>query len=203
VRRSSASCARCGSTLRAAQSGRPRSPSSADGAKLQAFAELWKRLGLTASEVDYAFFMDRITHQGGPPTAEDGNKFADSLRACMAGEPHALSRQAGARRCLARLQPHSTQPQYRLGRDVAFYLDAYPEGSLGSKEITVWAEYIPLSAVHNFALSDANAVQIDPAPSLKSLGSGLPLPSTSNLTKAEAAACPRHILFPMSRSPAR
>src|SRR5262249_14746399 len=36
-----------------------------DGAKLEEFADLWKGLGLPVSEIDYAFFMDRITHQGG------------------------------------------------------------------------------------------------------------------------------------------
>ena len=75
--------------------------------------------------------------------------------------------------------------------------------SLSSKEITAWADYVPLSAEHNFALSDANAVQIDPAPTLQSLGSDLPFATKSNLTKAEANACPQNILFPISRSPSR
>ena len=174
-----------------------------DGGKLQAFAELWKGVGLAVSEVDYAFFMDRVTHLGGPPTEEDAGKSVGKLQACMADERLASNRHAAARRCLGRLQPHATQPQYRFGRDVAFYLDAYPDGALSSKEITAWADYVPLSAEHNFALSDANAVQIDPAPTLQSLGSDLPFATKSNLTKAEANACPQNILFPISRSPSR
>jgi hypothetical protein len=172
-----------------------------DGAKLQAFFAQWQRLGLSVTEVDYAFFMDRITHQGGPTDDDGGDPVG--LRACIAVEHLALSRNGAARRCLARLQPHSTQPESRLARDVAFYLDAYPEGALSKKEIKAWAEYVPLSADYNFALSDATAVQLDPAPSLLSLDADLPLPSTSNLTKAELTACPHNILFPISRAPSR
>ena len=168
-----------------------------DGAKLRAYADLWNGLGLPVSEIDYAFFMDRITHLGGPPAEDEGIDPA-KLRACTSGESH-----AAARRCLGQLQPHTTQPTIRLARDVAFYLDAYPEGALSRKEIRAWAEHVPLSAAHNFALSDTRNVQIDAAPSLASLGPDLPVSSTSNLTKAEWNACPREILFPMSRMPPR
>lgn len=167
-----------------------------DGAKLQSYADLWKRLGLRVSEVDYAFFMDRITHQGGPP-ADEGAEQKD-VRACMAGEAAALNKNAAARRCLSRLLPHGTQPAYRLGRDVAFFLDAYPEGALSQREVKAWGEYIPLSAVHNFGLSDANLVSIEPSTSLRTLGPDLPLSETSDITRAEWMACPRNILFPAS-----
>ena len=40
--------------------------------ELQAFFAQWQRLGLSVTEVDYAFFMDRITHLGGP-TADGGD----------------------------------------------------------------------------------------------------------------------------------
>jgi hypothetical protein len=172
-----------------------------DGGKLQAFSELWQRLGLAVTEVDYAFFLDRITHLGGPPGDDEGAE--DRLRRCMAGDGLALSRNAAARRCLGQLQPHATQPEYRHARDVAFYLDSYPEGALSRKEIKAWAEYVPLSAAHNFSLSDASTPNIDSAPSLETLGADLPMPSTSDLTKAEWNACPRDVLFPMSRVPSR
>jgi len=121
----------------------------------------------------------------------------------MADDHQALSKNGAARRCLAKVQPHDTQPDIRLARDVAFYLDSYPEGVLSRKEIKAWAEYVPLSAEYNFALSDANPVHLDPAPSLSSLGSDLPFPSTSDLTKAEKNACPHSVLFPISRVPSR
>jgi hypothetical protein len=38
-----------------------------DGEKLRDFDELWRRLGLVPNEVDYAFFLDRVTHLDGPP----------------------------------------------------------------------------------------------------------------------------------------
>jgi hypothetical protein len=173
-----------------------------DGGKLQAFFEQWQRLGLSVSEVDYAFFVDRITHLGGPPDEGESVEHG-SLRACMADDHQALNRNGAARRCLAKVQPHDTQPDIRLARDVAFYLDSYPEGALSRKEIKAWAEYVPLSAEYNFALSDANSVQLDPAPSMNSLGADLPFPWTSNLTKAEKNACPHSVLFPISRAPSR
>jgi hypothetical protein len=173
-----------------------------DGGKLQAFFEQWQRLGLSVSEIDYAFFVDRITHLGGPLDEGESGEHG-SLRACMADDHQALNRNGAARRCLARVQPHETQPDIRLARDVAFYLDSYPEGVLSRKEIKAWAEYVPLSAEYNFALSDANPVQLEPAPSFHSLGADLPFPLTSNLTKAEMTACPRSVLFPVSRAPSR
>jgi len=172
-----------------------------DGGKLQAFAELWHRLSLSVTEVDYAFFLDRITHLGGPP--EDVDEARSELHACIAQETAALSRNAAARRCLGRLQPHETQPEIRLARDVAFYLDNYPEGVLGKKEVKAWSGYVPLSAGYNFGLSDTRTVVIEPAASLKSIGSDRPSPVTSDLTKAEWNVCREDILFPQTRIPGR
>ena len=129
-----------------------------DGGKLRAFFELWKELGLTPNEVDYAFFIDRATHLGGPP---DKPETQEKLSACMQQEGRAISRNGAARRCLARLQPHDTQPEFRAARDVGFYLDAYPEGALSEAEIKGWGGYVPLSAVHNFGLSESKPVQLD------------------------------------------
>jgi len=66
----------------------------------------------------------------------------------------ASERNAAARRCLARLQPHERQPEYRLARDVATISMGMPTGRLDRKEISAWANYVPLSAVHNFGLSE-------------------------------------------------
>jgi hypothetical protein len=97
-----------------------------DGDKLRGFFELWQRLGLTPSEVDYAFFLDRITHLGGP-LDQGGATAVERLRACMRQEGTAISANGAGRRCLARNQPHETQPAYRLGRDVAYYLGPIPK----------------------------------------------------------------------------
>jgi hypothetical protein len=167
-----------------------------DGGKLRAFFELWQRLGLTPSEVDYAFFIDRATHLGGPPS--EPNTF-ERLSECIKGETRALSRNGAARRCLARMQPHDTQPEFRAARDVGFYLDAYPERALSETEIKGWAGYVPLSAVHNFRLSDSKSVEISAAPGLASLGSDLPLADRNDLTEAELKGCPATVLTPIRR----
>jgi hypothetical protein len=169
-----------------------------DGGKLLAFIALWKELGLTPSEVDYAFFLDRATHLGGPPVADQ----VGPLRACAREQTKSVFANAAARRCLAKLQPHDTQPEYRLGRDVAFYLDAYPEGALSEKEIAAWAGYVPLSAVHNFGLSETTPAQIPRAASLSSLGPDLPKPDSTHITKGERQACPASVLAPLRRRPA-
>ena len=170
-----------------------------DGAKLRAFFALWKELGLTPSEVDYAFFLDRATHLGGPPA--DPVKIG-GLRACAREQTKALLANAAARRCLAKLQPHDTQPEYRLGRDVAFYLDAYPEGALSEKEIAAWAGYVPLSAAHNFGLSETSPAQIPSTASLSSLGPDWPKPDSTRITQGERHACPASVLAPLRRRPA-
>jgi hypothetical protein len=167
-----------------------------DGGKLRAFFGLWKTLGLTPNEVDYAFFIDRATHLGGPPDDADT---AEKLSACMQQEVRAISRNGAARRCLARQQPHDTQPEFRAARDVGFYLDAYPEGALSEEEIKGWGGYVPLSAVHNFGLSESKSVRIEDSPGLASLGPDLPLPDLADLTEAELKACPATVLTPVRR----
>lgn len=167
-----------------------------DGAKLERFYALWQRLGLTPSEVDYAYFIDRITHLGGPP---DDNGFTEKLTSCLAGETSAVSVNGAARRCASRLQPHTTQPDLRAARDVAFYLDSYPEGALTVGEIRAWASYVPLSATLNFALSDSAPHASQPAADLGSLGAALPDASGTELTDHERTACPPSVLSPDRR----
>jgi hypothetical protein len=168
-----------------------------DGEKLRDFDALWKRLDLAPSEVDYAFFLDRVTHLGGPP--DDTDATVAAMSACIAQESAALNRNAAARRCLARLQPHERQPGYRLARDVAYYLDGYPDGALGEKEVSTWAGYVPLSAVHNLGLSDLKPVEIGEAAPVASLGEDAPRPTSAELTAAEMEACPAGVLAPLPR----
>lgn len=172
-----------------------------DGTKLQDYYAVWRELGLRPSEIDYAFFLDRTTHFGGPP--EEDSAVA-RLGKCLHEErAKALTPNAAARRCLARQQPHETQPEYRLARDVAYYLDSYPEGALGEKEISTWAGYVPISATYNFGLSDTATVAIAETPSLASLNPDLPRARSSELTSAELKACPASVLSPIGRKPPR
>lgn len=157
-------------------------------------------MGLTPSEIDYAFFLDRATHLGGPP--EDHPATVRTLSACLQEErSKAVSENGAARRCLSRMQPHETQPLYRLARDVAFYLDSYPEGALSKEEIDAWGGYVPLSAVYNFRLSDTASYQLGEAPPLSSLGGDVPKPDSDELTPAEIKGCPTSILTPIHRKP--
>ena len=169
-----------------------------DGLKMKAFFELWNALGLPPSEVDYAFFLDRITHLGCPPGPAP--EVAEKMRACIAGENGAISRHGAARRCLARMQLHATQPDYRSGRDVAYYLDAYREGALPEQEIKLWAAYMTLSAVHNFGLRDEQPVRLVAAPTLRALGMELPPEADGQVLPSEIARCPVSVLTP-ARAP--
>jgi hypothetical protein len=172
-----------------------------DGMKLHDYYAVWRELGLKPSEIDYAFFLDRVTHLGGPPEEDSA---VTRLGKCLHEErTKALTPNAAARRCLARQQPHETQPEFRLARDVAYYLDSYPEGALSEREIRTWAGYVPISAIYNFGLSDAETVPIHEAPVLASLGIDLPHAQSSELTSTELKACPASVLSPIRRKPPR
>lgn len=165
-----------------------------DGAKIANFVLLWKELGLYTSEIDYAFFLDRATHQGGPPAADD--ETLGALRRCMQGERGAVSRHGSARRCLSRLQPHKTQLKYRLARDVAYYLDAYEEGALQEPEIKAWSGYMPLSAAYNFGLRDDVPVEVPLSRPLAELGIEAIKDTAEDVTEGEMRLCPASVLTP-------
>ncbi len=170
-----------------------------DGMKLHDYYAVWRELGLKPSEIDYAFFLDRVTHHGGPPEEDSA---VNRLGKCLHEErTKALTPNAAARRCLAQQQPHETQPEFRLARDVAYYLDSYPEGALSEREIRTWAGYVPISAIYNFGLSDTETVPIYEAPVLASLGIDLPHAQSSELTSAELKACPASVLSPSGEPP--
>jgi hypothetical protein len=172
-----------------------------DGAKLRDFYALWERLGIIPTEVDFAFFMDRITHLGGPPT--DDTEFDAKFAACLRAETASLTPNAGARRCISRLQPHKTQPDLRLARDVAYFLDGYAEGVLTPREIEAWGGYIPVSAVFNFALDDSGHYPMPGFTSIEVLGPDLPKGNVTDLTPAEWSACPAEVLSPLKRRQTR
>ena len=170
-----------------------------DGGKLRDFYALWKELGLTPSEVDYAFFLDRATHLGGPPDATDATIRA--LSNCTKGEKGSVSLNGSARRCVARMQKHVSQVEYRIARDVAYYLDSYKEGALDDREVRAWARYVPISAVHNFGLRDDKPFPLAESESLASLDIDLPDASSTELTPHELTSCPASIISPKRRTP--
>lgn len=161
-----------------------------DGYKLRAYYQLWNSLDLLPSEIDYAFFLDRATHIGGPPEA-----IAQHLDACVKGETLSQTRNAAARRCLSRLHPHPTQPVDRLGRDVSFYRESYPRSGLSETENARWQHHIPISAEENLGLSDDRAVPLESvlAPFAED---EQPAFNGASLTEAELS-CPASILSPV------
>ena len=171
-----------------------------DGGTLAGYFDLWKAIGLNVNEIDYAFFVDRTTHFGGP--WQEGDHIVEKLKACTRKEKRALSNNGGARRCLARLQPHQTQPEDRLARDVAFYIDDYPEGVLSENEIETWASFVPLSAESSLGLNKSEIVYLGapkPAPVIPAPASNDD--GSENLTYEERTSCPANVLAPRRRSP--
>jgi hypothetical protein len=167
-----------------------------DGDKLKGFASLWDQLGLKVNELDYAFFLDRITHLGAPPEDEDAT--ARAMARCLRGERSAFILNAAARRCLSRLQPHPRQAEYRLGRDVAYFVHAYPPDSLSRKEVDAWENYLPISAERAFGLSETRRVDIDALRASRG-ALQLPTPDVATLTREESAACPAVVLAPRAQ----
>ena len=172
-----------------------------DGSKLGSLSELWKALGLSVTEVDYAFFVDRATHLGGAP--DDEAATVKQMNGCLSQDKQALTRNGAARRCLAKIQPHDTQAENRLGRDVAFYLDAFPDAALSKAEVSAWAGYVPLSATRDFGLSDERTVDREEAPSLTERWPDGPSATSSELTPQEQNACPATVLTPVQRKSMR
>ncbi len=123
-----------------------------DGYKLAEYRALWERMGLAPTELDLAFFYDRATHIGSPPSPVE--EFASRLEACVDEEIDAMTRNAAARRCVARLHPHLGVPKDRLGRDMAYYRSGYPAEALSEKERDTWDRHIPIDAAVNLGLSD-------------------------------------------------
>lgn len=169
-----------------------------DGGRLRAYYELWQRLELTPSEVDFAFFFDRSTHYGGPFGEEETPENFTSLQSCVAGQKKGWSDNGKARRCLSLQQKHAAQEANRLGRDVAFYIDSFPDQFLTPAEIEAWAKYLPVSAVHSFGFSETRPVPLPYTSSTDDLRAEDSLPTLSEVTEAERHACPATVIDPLS-----
>ncbi|KAB2849431.1 MAG: hypothetical protein F9K44_07960 [Hyphomicrobiaceae bacterium] len=170
--------------------------STFDAGKLRQYFHLWEVSGLHASEIDVAFFMDRITHLGGPP-----DEFGHDLRACIHEERRhgALNDNGAARRCLSLHQRHPTQPDGRLGRDVAFYIDAYADDALPKSEIDKWAALKPIAASHNLGLSDQYFLAPSYLKNFELPAEEGPLEAFTELLPGEARACPIPLPKPAPR----
>ena len=168
-----------------------------DGYKLEAYRRLWAALGLTPSEIDFAFFYDRATHSGGPP--EDDERLVGDQELALKPKPARGNSHAAARRCFSLRHPHPSQPVDRLGRDVTYYIDSYEPDALSARELDTWRRHIPLAAAKNFALSDAREGPHD-ADLDATAAAGEPPQDVDEPTVAEAQ-CPAFILAPDRRLP--
>jgi hypothetical protein len=169
-----------------------------DGYKMQQYEDLWRRLGLQVSEADYAFFFDRATHIGSPPERDAPS--AAAMTSCLDAETGAASRNAAARRCLSLAHPHPSQPIDRLGRDVAYYLAAYPHDKLSERERHIWQHHIPIDALTQLDLSDARPVAPTLMTSQPAPEQARPPGTGESVTEAERS-CPLRIRNPLRRRP--
>jgi hypothetical protein len=166
-----------------------------DGYKLRDYYRLWALAGIDPSEIDYAFFLDRATHIGGPPPMD--GKIVHRFLKCTKTTKAIGMANARARRCLSLHHPHPTMPTDRLGRDVAYYIDTIPIDRLSQKEFMTWDRHIPLRVARDFALSDERKVSIDDIPASKLSPKDEPQEYLSLLTKEEQN-CPLRIRSPIS-----
>ena len=159
---------------------------ASDGAKMQDFYRLYERLGVKPTEVDYAFFLDRAT-QSSPPapnetTAATLTKWLAKMK--LAHTP------ANVRRAIAATFPTPHQKFDRLGRDVAFIVDAVSEARLTMAERSAWQNRGALSA-GSVGFSDER-----PAPFLSVISEPSGPRFDGAATPAAATSCPAAVLNP-------
>jgi hypothetical protein len=122
---------------------------ASDGAKMATLYRLYDKLGVKPTEVDYAFFLDRATHSS-PPS--DLDSAARKIQGWL--EEKGVTRTpSNVRRAFAATFPTANQRQDRLGRDVAFFIDAVSESGLTQEERQAWIHRGQLSAA-NVGFSD-------------------------------------------------
>jgi hypothetical protein len=155
-----------------------------DGAKMAKFYTLYEKLGLNPTEVDYAFFLDRSTHSSPPSNVDSAaTKVQEWLN-----QKHVTKTSSNVRRAIAARFPTATQTKDRLGRDVAFFIDAVSEAGLTPAEREAWVSRGQLSAA-NVGLSDQRG-----APALNP---GVPVNGPGfNQSLDPAPRCPQSVLNP-------
>lgn len=167
--------------------------SLSDGAKVQTFYRLYERAGLTPSEVDYGFFVDRATHST-PPKTDELDRLAREMKAFTAGKdaPNAFARLYLTRTLVA---GNVTQRADRMGRDMAFLLDALAgSGALTTQERVAWSNRGRFLA-SDVGLSESRQVTSF-APITIDL-SKMPRPTSDVLLPEERDACPKAVLLPL------
>lgn len=161
-----------------------------DGGKIASYYRMYARAGLTVSEVDHGFMVDRATHMSGPSPATielavramdvlgSGGKSGAQLRLWL----------------MRNFRPGNPEQRAdRLGRDVAFVLDAL-EGSLTEAEKQAWRSRGKLRASEAGLREDAAMPGFTAPP----LSFSKPPRGTLTLTEAERARCPAAILNPQA-----
>ncbi|MBI3757019.1 MAG: hypothetical protein HY267_03485 [Deltaproteobacteria bacterium] len=161
---------------------------TSDGAKMATLYRLYDKLGVKPTEVDYAFFLDRATHSS-PPS--DLDSAARKIQGWLE-EKGATRTPSNMRRAFAAKFPTANQKQDRLGRDVAFFIDAVSESGLTQEERQAWRQRGQLSAA-NVGLSDERE-----APALNPV-SDANGPSFGESLEP-APPCPQSVLNPRTAS---
>jgi hypothetical protein len=161
-----------------------------DGSKMARFAATYAELGLAPTEVDYAFFLDRATHSSG--LRVDAAAAAAAIRSWLAQRGWTLA-PANVRRAISGRYPTRNQTADRLGRDVAFFVDAVGVDNLTATERSAWRKRGPLRA-SDVGLSDAR-----PGPPIAPTDAGAGPGSGSALTPLPA--CPASVLDPLPPLP--
>ncbi|MCA0202700.1 MAG: hypothetical protein LCH92_00030 [Proteobacteria bacterium] len=159
---------------------------SFDGGKIRVFLNAWRDAGLEPTEIDFAFFADRAAH-----TRVRNLEVRRILRRVLAALPEGAS-PAQVRRGYARVArvTNASQRSARLGRDVAYYIDAL-EDRLTRAERHAW-EARGARRASAVGLSDARpALELRLGPPDGWRATGL-----RPLTEAEAALCPAPVLNP-------
>ena len=160
-----------------------------DGSKMERLYRLYDKLGMRPTEVDYGFFLDRATHSS-PPS--DVDNAAGKIKAWLADKGFQQT-PGNVRRAFAANFPTSNQTQDRLGRDVAFFIDAVGESGLTQEERQAWKQRGQLTAA-NVGLSDGKA-----APALNP-GSDPNGPGFDKVLNP-APSCPSSVLNPSPPPP--
>lgn len=159
--------------------------SAYDGGKIAQFYRLYQQAGITPSEVDYAFMVDRATQSSAP-----SKQIMVAAQAAMANAG-ANATPAALRRWLALNFRPAPQSADRLGRDVVFYVDAF-EQNLSLEEQSAWKKRNPIRS------SDAGLTDSVPLANFQApkLAYQAPPRGSESLTQAERAACPAAVLNP-------
>jgi hypothetical protein len=155
-----------------------------DGSKMQTFYRLYDKLGIRPTEVDYAFFLDRSTHSSPPSNVDSA---ASKIQGWLE-EKHVARTPSNVRRAIAARFPTLSQTKDRLGRDVAFFIDAVSDAGLTQGERQAWKNRGQLSAANAGLSDEREAPALNPGPPVTG-------PSFSESLQP-VPSCPQSVLNP-------